>query len=339
MKNILVTGGAGFIGSHTVVELVAAGYNPIIVDNFSNSEQKMLDGIEKIIGFAPKFYEHDCKDKEFMKKVFKVDSVDGIIHFAALKSVGDSLTQPLDYYDNNIIGLISLLEAMEESNVSSFIFSSSATVYGEPDSLPITEAFPLKPATSPYGATKQMGEQIIQSVTSASKNLRALSLRYFNPIGAHSSSLIGELPKGAPANLIPFLTQTVAGLRAELTVYGNDYPTPDGSCIRDYIHVVDLAKAHIKGLEYIAKQKINFYDVCNIGTGHGVSVLEVLKTFEDATGKKVLYKVGDRRDGDTIQSYASVEKAEKMLGWKSQKSLRDGLADAWRWQESLANRA
>lgn len=339
MKNILVTGGAGFIGSHTVVELVAAGYNPVIIDNFSNSEQMMLDGIEKILGFKPKFYEHDCRDSEFLKKILREDSIDGVIHFAALKSVGDSLKQPLAYYQNNIVGLLSLLEAMEACSISNLIFSSSATVYGEPDTLPITEKSRLKTATSPYGITKQMGEQIIEDVTHASKTLRSVSLRYFNPIGAHESALIGELPKGTPANLIPFLTQAVAGLRGELVVHGNDYPTPDGSCIRDYIHVVDLAKAHIKGLEFIDTQSPSFYDTCNIGTGKGASVLEVLKTFESVTGKKVPYKIGPRRDGDIIQSYASVEKAQKLLGWKAEKSLGDGLADAWHWQESLASRA
>lgn len=335
MKNIVVTGGAGFIGSHTVVELVNAGYTPIIIDNFANSDKDVLKGIEKIIGESPFFYEHDYQDKAFLQKVFQDHQVDGVIHFAAFKSVDESVAQPLKYYQNNVAGLITLLEAMQEAGVDNLIFSSSCTVYGQPDKLPITEASPTKPAESPYGATKQMGEAIIKDTAGASKNLRSLALRYFNPIGAHNSAHIGELPKGVPANLVPFITQAVAGLRDELTVYGNNYPTPDGTCVRDYIHVVDLARAHIKALEYIAKQKAGFYDTCNVGTGKGSSVLEVIQAFEKVTGKKVPYKIGPRRAGDVTQIYAAVDKANETLGWKAELTLADALKDAWAWQQHL----
>jgi UDP-glucose 4-epimerase len=335
MKNVLVTGGTGFIGSHTVVELVNAGYTPILVDNLSNSNESVLDGIEKIIGTRPVFYKHDFQDKEFLLKLFKEHTIDGIIHFAAFKAVGESVEKPLEYYKNNVAGLLVLLEAMEEAGVPNLIFSSSCTVYGEPDALPITENSPVKPAESPYGATKQMGENIIHDATKASKNLRSVSLRYFNPIGAHPSANIGELPHGVPANLVPFVTQAAAGVRSELTVFGDDYPTPDGTCIRDYIHVVDLARAHIKALEYIAGQKPGFYDACNVGTGKGSSVLEVIQTFEKSTDKKVPYKVGPRRAGDIVQTYAAVDKANKVLGWKAELSLADALKDAWRWQQTI----
>ena len=332
VKNILVTGGLGFIGSHTVVELFNAGYQPIIVDNLCNSEESVLSGIEKIIGTKPVFYKQDFQDKKLLKKIFKDHGIDGVIHFAAFKAVGESVEKPLDYFQNNVVGLVSLLEAIEESNINNLIFSSSCTVYGEPDQLPITEKSPLKQAESPYGATKQMGEVIIADTTKASLHLRSLSLRYFNPIGAHTSAEIGELPKGVPENLVPFVTQAAAGLRDELTIFGDDYPTPDGTCIRDYIHVVDLAKAHVKSLEYIARQKAGLYDTCNVGTGKGSSVMEVIQTFEKTTGQKVPYKIGPRRSGDIIQTYAAVDKAEKVLSWKSELSLADALKDAWNWQ-------
>jgi UDP-glucose 4-epimerase len=336
MKNILVTGGAGFIGSHTVVELDAAGYRPIIVDDFSNSEGSALSGITRIIGRKPPFYEGRFQDPALLKKIFVKEKVDGVIHFAASKAVGESVEKPLLYYKNNVAGLVNLLETMDQAKVPYLVFSSSCTVYGEPDSLPITEEAPIKPANSPYGATKQMCETIIRDTAAVSKNLRALSLRYFNPIGAHHSALIGELPRGIPANLVPFVTQTAAGIRPKLTVFGNDYGTADGTCVRDYIHVIDLAQAHIKALEHISKQKAGYYDVCNVGTGKGSSVLEVIKKFEKVTGRKVPCQIGPRRAGDTVQAYADVKKSKKMLGWQAQKSLSEALADAWRWQKTLS---
>jgi UDP-glucose 4-epimerase len=335
MKNILVTGAAGFIGSHTVVELVNANFNPIIVDDYSNSDKSVLDRLHKITGQKITAYEGKYQDKKLLGKIFDKEKIDGVIHFAAYKAVGESVQEPLKYYENNVAGLVSLLQVMEAKKVPHLVFSSSCTVYGEPDKLPITEDSPTKPAESPYGATKQMCELIIRDASLVSQNLRSLSLRYFNPVGAHSSALIGELPRGVPANLVPFVTQTATGIRSGLTIFGDDYPTPDGTNIRDYIHVVDLAKAHIKALEYVAKQSNGFYDVINIGTGKGSSVLEVIKTFEKVTGEKVSYKIGPRREGDIIQTYAAVDKAKKVLGWQTEKILDDALADAWRWQQTL----
>jgi len=335
VKNILVTGGAGFIGSHTVVELIGAGYQPVIVDNFSNSKMEVLDQLEKITDQKITLYKGDYQDKKLLKQIFDKEKIQGVIHFAAYKAVGESVQKPLAYYLNNVAGLVNLLEAMEENNVPNLVFSSSCTVYGEPDNLPIGEEAPVKPAASPYGATKQMSEVIIQDTVAASKQLRAVSLRYFNPIGAHPSALIGELPIGVPANLVPFVTQSAAGIRDKLTVFGNDYPTPDGTNIRDYIHVVDLAAAHVKALEYLAKQKPKFYDVFNIGTGQGTTVLEIIKTFQKVTGQKVPYQIGPRRDGDVVAVYASAEKSHKILGWKAKKTLDEALADAWRWQQTL----
>lgn len=335
MKNILVTGGVGFIGSHTVVELVAAGYNPVIVDNFSNSDRKVLDNLCAITGRSLNFYEQDFQDKVKLASLIDKEKIDGVIHFAAYKAVGESVSQPLKYYDNNIAGLVSLLEVLEEKGVSNLVFSSSCTVYGEPDNLPITESAPVKPATSPYGASKQMAETIIRDVTLASPKLRSLALRYFNPIGAHPSGKIGELPIGVPANLIPFVTQAAAGIRDALTVHGDDYDTPDGSCIRDYIHVVDLAKAHVKALEHIDLKPSGYYNFCNIGTGTGSSVLEVIHTFEKVNNVKVPYVVGPRRSGDIVQIYASVDYARELLGWKAEKTLSDALLDAWNWQQTL----
>jgi UDP-glucose 4-epimerase len=335
MKNVLVTGGAGFIGSHTVVELAAAGYRPIIVDNFSNSEKQVLEGLSQITGQDIVCYEQDYRDQAKLAAIFKNESVDGVIHFAAYKAVGESVEQPLKYYSNNVAGLVGLLETMENSGVPRLIFSSSCTVYGNPDKVPVTEDSPVKPPASPYGATKQMGEAIIKDAVSASKNLRALALRYFNPIGAHPSAKIGELPLGVPNCLVPYITQTAAGIREQLTVNGDDYETPDGTCIRDYIHVVDLAKAHVKALEYIADKPGGLYDYINFGTGKGSSVLDVIKTFEEVSGVQLPYKIGPRRDGDTVSVYADVDKARKMLGWKTEKTLKEALADAWRWQQTL----
>ncbi len=338
LKNILVTGGAGYIGSHTAVELVEAGYNPIVLDNFSNSSKEVLKKIEEIVGKDITFYEGDYQDKQLLRKIFDDTQIDGVIHFAAYKAVGESVNEPLKYYDNNVAGLISLLEFMEQSKVSNFVFSSSCVVYGNPDKLPVTEDSPVKPAVSPYGSTKQMCETIIKDTAYVSKGLRALALRYFNPVGAHPSAKIGELPIGVPANLVPLVTQTAAGIRPELTVFGNDYPTSDGTNIRDYIHVVDLAKAHVKALEVLDRKGPGFYDFINVGTGKGSSVLEVINTFESATGVKLKYKIGQRRPGDVVATYASCDKANKELGWEAQKSLADALIDAWRWQQTLANK-
>lgn len=335
MKTILVTGGAGFIGSHTVVELVNAGYRPVIVDNFANSDKKVMDGLKKITGQEITLYEGNYQDKELLHKIFGKENVDGVIHFAAYKAVGESVEEPLKYYQNNIAGLLTLLEAMEDARISNLVFSSSCTVYGDPDTVPVTEESPIKPAISPYGATKQMGETIIRDVTHASKKLRSLALRYFNPIGAHPSSLIGELPIGVPNCLVPYITQTAAGIREKLRVNGDDYDTPDGTCIRDYIHVVDLAKAHVKALEYLQTQQPSSFDFINFGTGTGSSVLEVIQTFEKISGQKLPYEIGPRRAGDVVTVYASTDKANKILHWKAELTLADALRDAWNWQQTL----
>ena len=335
MSNILVTGGAGFIGSHTVVELVNAGYRPVIVDNFVNSERFVLDRLKEITGAPVAFYEQDFQDIAKLKKVVEDENITGLIHFAAHKAVGESVQEPLKYYRNNVSGLVELLEYIAVSPIKNVVFSSSCTVYGEPDKLPITEESPLKPAESPYGATKQMDEIILRDATAISNDFNSVALRYFNPIGAHPTALIGELPKGVPANLVPFVTQTAAGIRDKLTVNGDDYPTADGTCVRDYIHVVDLAKAHVKALGYLEKQPASKFETINVGTGKGSSVLEVIKTFEDVTGQKLAYAIGPRRDGDIISTYASVDKAAGLLGWQAEKTLADALKDAWRWQKTL----
>ncbi len=335
-KSVLVTGGAGFIGSHTVVELVTAGYKPIIIDNLSNSDIGVLSGLKKIIGRELGFYEGDYQDKKLLKQIFAAHHIQGVIHFAAHKAVGESVAKPLKYYSNNVAGLIGLMEEMENNNVSQMIFSSSCTVYGEPDKLPITESSPLKPAASPYGATKQMCETILRDAAAGSKSLKILSLRYFNPIGAHQSALIGELPRGIPANLVPFVAQVAAGIRKQLTVYGDDYPTPDGTSVRDYIHVVDLAKAHVKALSHVNRQSPRYYDACNIGTGTGTSVMQIIKMFEKVSRQSVRYKIGPRRAGDIASIYAGVKKSKKMLDWHAEKSLEDALTDAWRWQQKIS---
>lgn len=335
MKNILVTGGAGFIGSHTVVELVAAGYRPVIIDNFANSNKSVIDSLRVIVGDEVACYEQDFQDVSQLQSVIDKEKIDGVIHFAAYKAVGESVSHPLKYYENNVSGLINLLKVLGESGVERLVFSSSCTVYGNPDNLPITEDAPIKPATSPYGASKQMCEVVLRDTTAASKSLRALSLRYFNPIGAHPSAKIGELPIGVPANLAPFVTQAAAGVRDKLMIFGDDYDTPDGTCVRDYIHVVDLAKAHVKALQFLEGQAASTYEVCNIGSGHGNSVLELVKAFEKVTGQKVPYEIGPRREGDVVKIYASVDKAKKMLGWQTEKSLEDALLDAWNWQQAL----
>jgi len=332
MKKILVTGGLGYIGSHTVVELQNEGFEVVIIDNLSNTTIEVLDKITSITGIKPQFEQIDLKDKEAVEHFFKYYKVDGVIHFAASKAVGESVEKPLLYYENNIATLTYVLKEMLVNNVENFIFSSSCTVYGQADELPITENAPTKPAESPYGATKKMGEIIIED-TSKATNLKAIALRYFNPIGAHETAKIGELPLGIPQNLIPYVVQTAAGIRECLSIFGDDYPTPDGTAIRDYIHVVDLAKAHIAALNRLLdnknKSKCEFF---NIGTGTGSSVLEVVKAFEKATGKKVNYKIVDRRAGDITAAYADTSLANKELGWKTELDLEEALKSAWKWQ-------
>lgn len=339
-KRILVTGGAGYIGSHTAVELQNAGYEVIIVDNLSNSNENVIDGIERITGVRPAFERLDCNDKEGMQAVFtKYPGIEGIIHFAASKAVGESVQKPLLYYRNNLVSLLNLLDLMPQFDVKGIVFSSSCTVYGQPDILPVDESAPIKPALSPYGNTKQICEEIINDTIHAGAPFRAILLRYFNPIGAHPSAEIGELPLGVPQNLIPYLTQTAMGIRKELSVFGNDYNTPDGSCIRDYINVVDLAKAHVIAMNRIIERKAaDNVEVFNLGTGRGVSVLELINSFERATGVAVPHKIVGRREGDIEQVWANPERANNVLGWTAVESLDDTLASAWRWQEKLRER-
>lgn len=336
-KKIIVTGGAGYIGSHTVVELFNHGFEPIIVDNFSNSEKSVLAGLKEITGRNIKLFEGDCSDPNFINDIFKVErDVAGVIHFAAYKSVGESIKFPIKYYSNNLGSLCALLEAMEQHQVRYLVFSSSCTVYGAAKKLPVTENTPVVTPFSPYGNTKKISEEIISQEAQNRKQLKAISLRYFNPIGAHPSAVIGELPIGVPSNLVPYITQTVAGARNQLTVFGDDYNTPDGSCIRDYLHVVDLAKAHVKALDYLFDQQEDPYDVFNLGTGHGNSVFQIINEFEKVVGKKVNYVVGDRRTGDVPVMYANADKAHQFLDWRTELSLEDALADSWRWQEKIS---
>jgi len=335
---ILVTGGTGFIGSHTTVELQEAGYDVVIVDNLSNSSANVVDGIEKITGVRPAFEQVDCLDYDKLEAVFKKYPIKGIIHFAASKAVGESVQKPLLYYRNNIVSLVNLLELMPKYDVKGIIFSSSCTVYGQPtdENLPVTEKAPIQKALSPYGNTKQINEEIIQDTIASGAPIKSIILRYFNPIGAHPSANIGELPNGVPQNLIPFLTQTAIGIRECLTVFGDDYNTPDGSCIRDYIYVVDLAKAHVAAMARILDNKSDeSVEVFNIGTGHGVSVLELINSFERSTGVKLNYKIGQRRAGDIEAIWGNVDKANNVLGWKADTPLDDILLSAWKWQEHL----
>ncbi|GBU07650.1 UDP-glucose 4-epimerase [Bacteroidales bacterium] len=338
MENkILVTGGAGYIGSHTVVELQNAGYEVIIIDNLSNSNVEVIDGIEKITGKRPLFFELDCNDMEGLKSMFESNTgIKGIIHFAASKAVGESIQKPLLYYRNNIVSLLNLLDLMPQYGAEGIVFSSSCTVYGQPDILPVDENAPIKPALSPYGNTKQIDEEIIRDTVYSGVPYKSIILRYFNPIGAHPSLEIGELPNGVPQNLIPFLTQTAMGIRTELSVYGNDYDTPDGSCIRDYINVVDLAKAHVVSIDRLLKGKTKKeVEIFNLGTGRGLSVLELINIFEKATGVKVPYKIVDRREGDIEKVWALPDYANNELGWTAQKSIEDSLASSWNWQMKL----
>lgn len=337
-KKILVTGGAGYIGAHTAVELISAGYDPVIVDNLSASDTHLLEGIEKLTGKKPNFHRGDCRDKNFLNHVFKTQGpIQCVMHFAAYKSVGESVEKPLEYHQNNVGSLMTVLEVMRENQVTDFIFSSSCTVYGQPDEIPVDEGAPFKRAESPYGATKQLCERILEDVYPT--GYRIVSLRYFNPIGAHPTALLGEQPIGAPNNLVPYVTQTAIGLRKKLTVFGNDYNTPDGSCIRDFIHVVDLALVHVQALTYlVSSHHQKFYDVFNVGTGKGVSVLELVNAFIRTTGVKLPFVIGPRRPGDIEKVYADPTRANQVLKWTAKYSLEDALKHAWAWEQKIAQK-
>lgn len=340
-ETILVTGGTGFIGSHTTVELQNAGYNVVIVDNLSNSSVDVLDGIEKITGIRPAFEKVDLRDFDATEAVFqKYPGIKGIIHFAASKAVGESVEKPLLYYRNNLVSLINLLELMPKYDCKGIIFSSSCTVYGQPtaENLPVTENAPIQKALSPYGNTKQVNEEIIQDYIHSGAPIKSIILRYFNPIGAHPSAFIGELPNGVPMNLIPFVTQTAMGIRKELKIFGNDYNTPDGTCIRDYIYVVDLAKAHVKAMERVLEKETDAVEIFNIGTGTGLSTLEVIQGFEKATGVKLPWSYAPRREGDIEKVWGNVDKANNVLGWKAETPVEEVLASAWKWQQALRER-
>lgn len=332
---ILVTGGAGFIGSHTAIELIEAGFVPILVDDLSASDLTLVNGLEKIIGQKPEFHQVNCADEHALRSVFeKHPDFDGVIHFAAYKSVHESVLNPYKYYSNNLGSLLTLINVMREFSVKHLIFSSSCTVYGQPDVIPVTERTPFKPAQSPYGATKQMCERILEDEVVADPTLRVLALRYFNPIGAHPSGLIGELPIGIPGNLVPYITQTAIGKRKSLTVFGSDYQTPDGSCLRDFIHVVDLAKAHVRALQVI-ERTTNRFEAINLGSGIPISVLELVNSFIRVTGVKLPYTIGPRRPGDVEKVYANPQKSSEVLQWKTELTAEDALRDAWRWQQKL----
>lgn len=337
-KKIITTGGAGFIGAHTVVELHHAGFDTVIIDDLSRTDEILLQGIEKIIGQKPNFHKGDCRDADFVRSVFKKEgNVAGVIHFAAFKAVGESVEKPLDYYRNNIGSLVTMLEVMKEFGVRDFIFSSSCTVYGQPDIIPVNESAPFKRAESPYGATKQMSERILEDAYVT--GYRIISLRYFNPIGAHPSGNLGELPIGVPSNLVPYVTQSAIGKRPKLTVFGNDYDTIDGSNVRDFIHVVDVADAHVKALEFLQQQPAeNYYDAFNLGTGEGVSVLQLVDAFQKASGVKLNFEIGPRRPGDVVKVYADPSKIMIKMGWKPRFSLEDGLKHAWAWEKKLASK-
>lgn len=336
-EKILVTGGTGYIGSHTVVELQNSGYEVVIIDNLSNSRANVVDNIEKVSGIRPAFEQLDCLDYEGLDALFtKYSGIKGIIHFAASKAVGESVEKPLLYYRNNLISLVNLLELMPKHGVEGIIFSSSCTVYGQPDILPVTEEAPIKKAESPYGNTKQINEEIVLDFVKSGAPINAILLRYFNPIGAHPSALLGELPNGVPQNLVPFLTQTAIGIREKLSVFGDDYDTPDGSCIRDYINVVDLAKAHVVAMNRIMQQKqAEKVEIFNIGTGRGLSVLELIHAFEASTGVKLNYQIVGRRAGDIEKVWANPDKANNVLGWKAEATIEDTLRSAWNWQLRL----
>ncbi len=333
--NILVTGGAGYIGSHTCVELLNAGYGVVVIDNLYNSNQKAIDRIEQITGKKVKFYEDDVLDRDALEKIFSENSIDAVIHFAGLKAVGESVHKPIEYYHTNIGGTLALVDVMREHNCKNIIFSSSATVYGDPAEIPISENCPKGTCTNPYGWTKWMQEQILTDIHTADPAWNVILLRYFNPIGAHKSGLIGEDPKGIPNNLLPYVAQVAIGKLPQVNVFGNDYDTPDGTGVRDYIHVVDLARGHVKAVERLAKNDGVF--ICNLGTGKGYSVLDVIHAFEKACGHKLKYEIKPRRDGDIATCYCNPEKAEKELGWKAEYTLDDMCADSWRWQTMNAD--
>jgi UDP-glucose 4-epimerase len=333
---ILITGGAGFIGSHTSVALIEAGHEPIIIDNFSNAQRWIIDRIEQITTKRPTVYEGDCTDGDLLSHICeKEKNITGVIHFAAFKAVGESIEKPIPYYRNNLNSLLVLIEKMQEHGIKNIVFSSSATVYGEPDTNPLTENALRKEATNPYGNTKAIAEDILRDTVRSGAQISAVALRYFNPIGAHHSHLIGELPQGVPSNLVPYITQATAGIREELAIFGNDYDTPDGTCIRDFIHVVDLAEAHIATLEYLTRQKTPFYDVFNVGTGTGTSVMELITAFEEVNQTKVPYVFGPRRSGDISACWADISKIHGIIGWKSEKTIADAMGDAWQWQKTI----
>ncbi|HNR85798.1 MAG TPA: UDP-glucose 4-epimerase GalE [Taishania sp.] len=338
MKKILVTGGAGYIGSHTVVQLIENGYSPIILDDFRNSQPTVIQNLEKITQQSIPYFAIDICNKEKVYESLKNVAIDSVIHFAAYKAVGESVVQPLLYYHNNIEGLVNVLQWSLENKVKNFIFSSSCTVYGEPKGVKeVNEETASGIANSPYGQTKVIGEQILTDVKKSGATINLLALRYFNPIGAHPSGLIGELPIGKPNNLLPFITQTAAGLHQELTVFGNDYPTPDGTCIRDYIHVVDLAEAHVKGIDFLTSNQPKAVEFINVGTGNGTSVLEMIQAFEATTGNKLNWKFGPRRDGDVVEIYANADKSFNSLGWKAKYTIQDAIKDAWNWEKNIRN--
>lgn len=335
MKKILITGGAGYIGSHTAVVMAEAGLTPIILDDLSNSSESVIDRLEEIMGYKPIFYKGDCNDSSILNQIGKEHQLAGVIHFAAFKAVGESTQEPLKYYQNNLGSLMVLLDFMKREGIQDLVFSSSCTVYGQPDVLPVTETTPRKDAESPYGNTKKVCEDILVDYVKSKAGVRVISLRYFNPVGAHPSAKIGELPNGVPNNLVPFVTQTAAGLRNKLTVFGNDYDTSDGSCVRDFIHVMDLADAHVKALNYLGEQDANFYDVFNVGTGHGNTVLEVVETFEKVNQITLNYEIGPKRPGDVVKIWADTKKINQILGWFPKYSLEDSLRDSWNWQKTL----
>jgi UDP-glucose 4-epimerase len=335
---VLVTGGAGFIGSHTVVALQQSGIESVILDDFSNSAPSVLNGIEAIIGYKPVFYNGSCANTDLLASIFTKHNIQGVIHFAANKAVGQSVANPLKYYHNNVAATVQLLSAMQAYGVHNIVFSSSCTVYGQPDSLPVTEHSPVQQAASPYGNTKQICEEILQDCSLSAQPIRAIALRYFNPIGAHSTAHIGELPNGTPSNLVPFITQVAAGIRPFLQIFGNNYPTPDGTCIRDYIHVLDLAQAHVAALDLVVNSsEPAYYDFVNIGTGAGYSVLEIVKIFEEVNNLKINYKIENRRAGDVTAIYADVQKAKQLLGWQSKYSIAQALESAWAWQKKISD--
>lgn len=340
-QKILVTGGTGYIGSHTAVELIEKGFEVVIIDNLYNSEAQVIDRIHQITGTKPALEVFDLCDRDKVDSFFNRNKdIASIIHFAAYKAVGESVNKPLEYYRNNLVSLMNLLEAMKKYGIGSFVFSSSCTVYGQPEKLPVTEDAPLQPATSPYGNTKQVCESIIRDTTFSDQAINAIALRYFNPIGAHPSTLIGELPRGVPENLVPFITQTAIGLRDELKVFGDDYDTPDGSCIRDYLHVVDLAKAHVIAVKRLIEEKNKKnYEIFNLGTGRGVSVLDAIKSFERVSGVKLKYRITARRPGDIEKIWADPSCANRELGWKTMSTLDEAMKTAWDWEKKIRNKA